>query len=42
MWPGAFCENTLPALEDLIKRDNAGELPAGELVYVEFDVHVIL
>ncbi|BDA49903.1 hypothetical protein COCOBI_15-0310 [Coccomyxa sp. Obi] len=36
---GTFCENTLPALEDLIRRDNAGELPPGGLVYVEFDVH---
>ncbi len=38
--PGTHCENTLPALEDLIRRDNAGELPQGALSYVEFDVHV--
>ena len=37
---GTHCENTLPALEDLIRRDNAGELAPGSLVYVEFDVHV--
>lgn len=37
---GTHCENTLPALEDLIRRDNAGELAPGPLVYVEFDVHV--
>lgn len=37
---GKFVENTLPALEDLIRRDNAGELPAGALAYAEFDVHV--
>ncbi|EIE22965.1 hypothetical protein COCSUDRAFT_53472 [Coccomyxa subellipsoidea C-169] len=36
---GTHCENTLPALEDLIRRDNAGELPPGALSYVEFDVH---
>ena len=40
VFAGTHCENTFPALEDLIRRDNAGELPSGALVYVEFDVHV--
>ena len=37
---GPLCENTLPALISLIRRDNAGELPSGSLAYVEFDIHV--
>ena len=36
---GPLCENTLPALRSLIRRDNAGEL-GGAIAYVEFDVHV--
>lgn len=41
-WPcaGAHCENTVQGLEDLIRRDNLGQLAAGALAYVEFDVHV--
>lgn len=37
---GVHCENTVQGLEDLIRRDNAGQLPEGALAYVEYDVHV--
>ena len=37
---GAHIENTLEALQDLIKRDNATPDGLPKLAYIEFDVHV--
>ena len=35
---GAHVENTVPALQNLIRRDNAR--PADNFSYIEFDIHV--